>query len=119
MFKNVLGKAQIHGVEFHKTAQRGFSESHDPRFGLAFVSAKSGVSKVSHCSFTDSYATAFGVFETDGVDFSKNVIVNTWKRCKYSFYILLIISTVVDGSLMVLKTCFMYMLYACTACIEL
>ena len=65
--------ARLHGVSFDTLGQRGFTLPTDPRYTLTFFNGASG-SYVRHCSFSNSYSTALGVFDTPGVEMFDNVI---------------------------------------------
>ena len=70
------GSAQINGVEFSGCGQRGYTESFDPRFSLAFltIGSQGYASYVTNSSFHDGYNTAIGVFGTHEILVDNNVI---------------------------------------------
>ena len=72
------GTVQLEGVEFKGCGQLDFSESYDPRFALAFVNTgRQRNAYVKHCSFHDGYNTALGLFGTDNMEITSNVIHGT------------------------------------------
>ncbi len=72
------GTVQLEGVEFKGCGQIGHTESYDPRFALAFVNTgRQRNAYVRHCSFHDGYNTALGLFGTDNMEITSNVIHGT------------------------------------------
>ena len=78
-----LGTAEIENVEFKNMGQRGYTESDDPRFSLAFVSTDDADAEhpayVLSCSFHQGWSTHIGVFDATGVVMSNNVIIDSWE----------------------------------------
>jgi len=75
---DVTVKVQLYGVEFKGCGQIGRSEEYDPRFALAFVNAgRQTDTYVRHCSFHDGYNTAIGMFSTNNLEITSNVIHGT------------------------------------------
>ena len=73
------GTAQLQGVEFKGCGQKDFVEAFDPRYSLAFLSTgpATNVSYVKQCSFHDGYNIGIGVFATNGLVLSDNVLHRT------------------------------------------
>jgi hypothetical protein len=73
-----IGHALLSGVEFKQCGQIGFTSHDDPRFALAFLNlGESRSSYINDCSFHDGFNTALGLFSTDSVEVSRNVIHGT------------------------------------------
>nr|XP_026695327.1 fibrocystin-L-like [Ciona intestinalis] len=74
----LTGWARISNVEFLRAGQEGWTESYDPRFGVAFV--RTGTvsagrpSYVQNSAFHDSYSTAIGIFGASGINITGNVV---------------------------------------------
>ena len=71
------GSATLSGVQFKGCGQEGFYDAYDPRYSLAFLSIGSVTgdsSYVKNCSFSKGYNTGIGVFGTDGMTVTGNVI---------------------------------------------
>ncbi|XP_064634221.1 fibrocystin-L-like [Lineus longissimus] len=72
------GAARIRNVRFRNYGQLGFSDSYDPRFGLAFLNTGDSTTKnpsfVKGCSFSHGFSTAIGVFRANGVTLENNVV---------------------------------------------
>ena len=68
-------------MEFDRTGQEGFTDSYDPRFSVAFVGlgeiTASNPCYVRECAFHDGFSPAIGVFGTNYMDVTDNVIHNT------------------------------------------
>ena len=73
------GTAQLQGVEFRGCGQEGFVERFDPRYSLAFLNTGTVTDRsyVRHCSFHDGYNVGIGVFGTNGMNVSDNVLHRT------------------------------------------
>ena len=68
-------------MEFDRTGQEGFTDNYDPRFSVAFVGlgeiTESNPCYVRECAFHDGFSPAIGVFGTNYMDVTDNVIYNT------------------------------------------
>ena len=68
-------------MEFDRTGQEGFTDNYDPRFSVAFVGlgeiTASNPCYVRECAFHDGFSPAIGVFGTNYMDVTDNVIHNT------------------------------------------
>ena len=76
----LVGSAQIDGVEIAFCGQEGFSDSYDPRYSFAVLNTRIGstdTTYVRRSSIHDGYNTGIGVFLSDGVIISDNVIHRT------------------------------------------
>ena len=76
----LVGSAQIDGVEIADCGQEGFSDSYDPRYSFAVLNTRIGsadTTYVRRSSIHDGYNTGIGVFGSDGVIISDNVIHRT------------------------------------------
>ena len=76
----LVGSAQIDGVEIAYCGQEGYSESYDPRYSFAVLNTRIGATEttyISGSSIHDGYNTGIGVFGSDGVIISDNVIHRT------------------------------------------
>lgn len=75
------GYARISNVEFFQSGQEGFNDPYDPRFSLTFLNtgAVSDIrpSYVTNSAFHHGFSPAIGVFGTNGITISGNVIHNT------------------------------------------
>ncbi|CAH1788932.1 unnamed protein product [Owenia fusiformis] len=75
------GYARLNNVEFIRTGQEGWTEAYDPRFSLAFLNtgevSPNRPSFVNSCTFHHGFSSAIGVFGTDGLVVSDNVIYHT------------------------------------------
>ena len=75
---DTTGTVQLEGVEFKGCGQIGLSDSFDPRFALAFLNTgRQRNAYVRYCSFHDGYNTAIGMFATDNMEITSNVIHGT------------------------------------------
>lgn len=73
-----VGSVLLSGVEFKHCGQLGFTAHDDPRFALALLNVgESRSSYITDCSFHDGFNTALGIFSTDMVEVSRNVIHGT------------------------------------------
>lgn len=74
----VLGYARLSYVEFYHTGQEGYPDDFDPRYSLAFLSVGDvsdiKPSNVTGCSFNNGFNTAIGVFGTNKLNVTNNVI---------------------------------------------
>ena len=70
------GKAYIDGVEFSNCGQAGFTSNRDPRYVVVFLNGVSemGGSYVRHSSIHTGFNTGFGALNTNGIEFSDNVV---------------------------------------------
>ena len=80
----LVGSAQLDGVEIAYCGQEGYSDSYDPRYSFAVhsierVGAAAGddITYIRRSSIHDGYNTGIGVFTSDGVIISDNVIHRT------------------------------------------
>ena len=76
----LVGSAQIDGVEIAYCGQEGYSESYDPRYSVAVLNTRIGATETTYIqrsSIHDGYNTGIGVFGSDGVIISDNVIHRT------------------------------------------
>ncbi|KAM4540003.1 PKHD1 like 1, tandem duplicate 1 [Odontesthes bonariensis] len=74
------GKAQIRNVEFFHSGQEGWTDSFDPRYSVAFLNlgeVSGDESCIQGCAFHDGFSPAIGVFGTEGLNISDNVIHHT------------------------------------------
>ena len=74
------GLAKLSGVEFKGCGQEGFVESIDPRYSLAFLNTGEVVDNSSYiksCSFHKGYSTGIGVYGTNGLTITNNVVHRT------------------------------------------
>ncbi|CAG5956366.1 unnamed protein product [Menidia menidia] len=74
------GKAQIRNVEFFHSGQEGWTDSFDPRYSVAFLDlgqVPAGESDIQGCAFHDGFSPAIGVFGTEGLHISDNVVHHT------------------------------------------
>ncbi|KAM9737277.1 LOW QUALITY PROTEIN: PKHD1 like 1, tandem duplicate 1 [Menidia menidia] len=74
------GKAQIRNVEFFHSGQEGWTDSFDPRYSVAFLDlgqVSAGESDIQGCAFHDGFSPAIGVFGTEGLHISDNVVHHT------------------------------------------
>ena len=76
----LVGSAEIDGVEIVHCGQEGYSESYDPRYSVAVLNTRIGDNETTYIrrsSIHDGYNTGIGVFGSDGVIISDNVIHRT------------------------------------------
>ncbi|KAL4228553.1 Fibrocystin-L [Mactra antiquata] len=75
------GYARLSNVEFYHTGQEGFTEEYDPRFSLAFLNTGTvdnvKPSSVTKCSFHHSFSTGIGVFGTNGLNVTDNIVTGS------------------------------------------
>ena len=72
------GTVQLQGVEFNGCGQLGYTDDFDPRFALAmFNTGGQSTSYIRECSFHDGFNTAVGIFGSDEMTISDNVIHST------------------------------------------
>ena len=73
------GSVQLQGVEFKGCGQLGYTDEFDPRFALAIVNTgrQQETSYIKECSFHDGYNTAIGLFGTDGLEITDNIVHGT------------------------------------------
>jgi hypothetical protein len=76
-----VGQARLDNVEFVNCGQRGFVESYDPRFALAFLNTESSVgSYVKNCGFNYNYNSAIGAFGS-----TEGLLVEVWPAVLFVF----------------------------------
>ena len=75
--KSFVGSIQMEGVELRGCGQRGYTEIYDPRYALAVLNANGRGSYIRSCSIHDGYNTGIGIFGTNAVELTDNVIHNT------------------------------------------
>ena len=79
----LVGSAEIDGVEIAYCGQEGYSDSFDPRYSFAVrntgvgAAAEDKITYIRRSSIHDGYNTGIGVFLSDGVIISDNVIHRT------------------------------------------
>ena len=76
----MVGSAQLDGVEIAYCGQEGYSDSFDPRYSFAVRNTRIGAAAstyIRRSSIHDGYNTGVGVFTSDGVIISDNVIHRT------------------------------------------
>ena len=76
----MVGSAQLDGVEIAYCGQEGYSDSFDPRYSFAVRNTRIGAAAstyIRRSSIHDGYNTGIGVFTSDGVIISDNVIHRT------------------------------------------
>ena len=76
----LVGSAQIDGVEIANCGQEGFPDPFDPRYSFAVLNTRIGATATTYIrrsSIHDGYNTGIGVFGSDGVIISDNVIHRT------------------------------------------
>lgn len=72
------GTVQLQGVEFKGCGQLGYTDNFDPRFALAmFNTGGQSTSYIRECSFHGGFNTAVGIFGTDEMTVTDNVIHST------------------------------------------
>ena len=73
------GKLQLHGVEFKGCGHLENFDEADPRFALSMVNTgrQQRRSYIRQCSFHDGYSTAIGLFGTDGLEITDNIVHGT------------------------------------------
>lgn len=69
------GSAQIQGVEFRRCGQLGYTQDFDPRYSLAILNLDD--SYVRDCSINEGYNVGIGVYDSNRVNITGNVIYNT------------------------------------------
>ncbi len=69
------GKAQIQGVEFRRCGQLGYTQEYDPRYSLAILNLDD--SYVRDCSINEGYNVGIGVYDSNRVNITGNVVYNT------------------------------------------
>ena len=73
-----FSSVQLQGVEFKGCGQLGYTDTFDPRFALALVNLGTVFdSYIRECSFHDGFNTGIGVFGTNSVEMTHNVIHST------------------------------------------
>ncbi|XP_065660201.1 fibrocystin-L isoform X2 [Hydra vulgaris] len=76
-----VGKARISEVEFRSCGQLGYADSYDPRYALAFLNIDDATDEnpsfVKGSSFHDGYNMGIGVYGTNNLVISDNVIHHT------------------------------------------
>merc|ERR1719370_1191914 len=64
--QDITGWARVQDVEFVRSGQEGWTDSYDPRYGLAYLNTGTATegnpSYVKGCAFKDSYSTGIGAF---------------------------------------------------------
>ncbi|XP_065902313.1 fibrocystin-L-like [Dysidea avara] len=78
----LVGNAQLDGVEISNCGQEGHSDSFDPRYSFAvlntrMIAADSEITYIRRSSIHDGYNSGIGVFGSDNVLISDNVIHST------------------------------------------
>ncbi|XP_030002867.1 PKHD1 like 1, tandem duplicate 2 [Sphaeramia orbicularis] len=74
------GKAQIRNVEFFQSGQEGWTDSHDPRYSVAFLNLGQVSEEDTYlqgCAFHDGFSPAIGVFGTEGLFVDDNCVHRT------------------------------------------
>ena len=72
-----VGSIQMEGVELRGCGQRGYTEIYDPRYAVAVLNANGQGSYVRSCSIHDGYNTGIGIFGTNTMELTNNVIHST------------------------------------------
>ena len=72
------GYARISNVEFYHTGQEGWTDYYDPRFSLSYLDVGRVTdlkpSYVLNCAFHHGFSPAIGVFGTDNLNLTDNVV---------------------------------------------
>ncbi len=69
------GSAQIQGVEFRRCGQLGYTQDFDPRYSIAVLNLDD--SYVRECSINEGYNVGIGVYDSNRVNITGNVVYNT------------------------------------------
>ena len=89
-FPYLPGHARLSNVEFKYMGQEGYIDYYDPRYSLAYLNTGTvsdiRPSYVSNCSFHHGFAPAVGIFGSNQIEVTHNVVYKTvWSGKKFAF----------------------------------
>ena len=77
----IAGLARLNNVEFYHSGQEGWTDYYDPRFSIAFLDIgpvmRERPSYIEHCAFHHGFSPAIGVFGTQYLNITNNVVHHT------------------------------------------
>ena len=86
----ITGLARLNNVEFYHSGQEGWTDYYDPRFSIAFLDigpvTRERPSYIEHCAFHHGFSPAIGVFGTQNLNITNNVIHHTVGSGTFTFH---------------------------------